>query len=301
MLRSLDPASDAFRASMNRISDRLERAQRQISTGLRVSAVSDDPDNISTILQARANLESTEQIQTNLGRVKAESDAAEQALQTAVGIVERARVLGAQGMTGTASAEARKALAAEIGSMMEQLVGITRTAVGGRYLFGGDSDQQAPYSIDLTQSNAVSPYAGAAVTRDIQHPNGTRFRVAKTAQDIFDSPAASENVFSSLNALRLSLEGNDETGIGSALSTVASSLDHLNGQLAYYGTVQNKVAEATEFGSALQLQLKTLLASLQEADLTEAILELNMAQIQQEAALKAKVNAPRTSLFDYLG
>lgn len=301
MLRSLDASSEAFLANMNRIGQAMERAQRRLSTGLRVATVSDDPDRISTILQARADLESAEQIQANLGRVKAESDAAEQALQSAEQLVERSRVLGSQGLTGTQSAESRRALSDEIGSIMEQLVGITRTTVEGRYIFSGDADQRAPYSIDLTQANPISAYSGGAVTRFIQHPNGTEFSVARTAQEIFDSPNADENVFAALNSLRVALNANDTAGIGTAVAGVTSSLDYLNGQLSRYGTIQNKIAEATQFGAKLQLQLKTHLSSLEDADLTEAILELNQAQLQQQTALKAKASAPRTSLFDYLG
>ncbi len=301
MISSLDPTSQAFVNNMNRISARMGEAQKRISTGLRVSSVSDAPDQISTILQARADLDSTQQIQANLGRVKAESDAAEQAMQTAVQLVERVQVLGSQGLTGTASAETRQSLSDEVGSIMEQLVGLTRTTVEGRYVFSGDSDQQAPYTIDLTQASPVSSYLGGSVTRDIQHPNGTRFRVARTAQEIFDSPDPSNNVFVALQNLRTGLQTNDTDAITAALGNVGTSLTHLNSELAYYGTVQNKVAAATDFGNQLQLQLKTHLSSLEDADLTEAILELNQAQLQQSAALQAQARTPRTSLFDYLG
>lgn len=301
MIRTLDPASEAFLASVNRIGERMERAQREISTGIRVATVSDDPDSISIILQTRADLASAEQIQKNLGRVKAESDAAEQAIQTSVQLVERVRVLGSQGLTGTATADSRKVLSDEVGSILEQLVGVTRTSVEGRYIFSGDADQTPPYTVDLTQSNPLSAYAGGGITRMVQHPNGTRFSVGRTAQQIFDSPDAGENVFIALNGLRLALAGNDEVAIRSAVDGVSTGLTHLNGQLAYYGTVQNKVQEATDFGSKLQVQLKTHLSSVRDADLTESILELNQAQIEQQAALKAKSAVPRTSLFDYLG
>jgi flagellar hook-associated protein 3 FlgL len=301
MIRSLDPSSETFLTNINRISERMEVAQRRIATGKRVSSVADDPDHISTILQARANLEATGQVQANLGRVKAESDAAEQAVQSSVRLLERARVLGSQGLTGTATADTRRALAGEIGAILEQLVGITRTTVEGRYIFSGDADQQPPYAIDLNQEPAVSNYSGGGVTRFIQHPNGTRFSVARTAQDLFDAPGEGANVFQALNLLRGALSADDEASIATALSSVTTSLNHLNGQLSYYGTVQNKVAEAVDFGSKLQLQIKTHLSLLEDADLTESILDLNLAQVQLQAALKAKASAPRTSLFDYIG
>jgi flagellar hook-associated protein 3 FlgL len=301
MIRTLDPSSEAFLRNVNRISERMEVAQRQIATGKRVNSISDDPDHISTLLQARANLEAAAQIQANLGRIKAESDVAEQALQTSVGLVERARVLGSQGLTGTATPASRTALAAEVGAILEQLVGITRTTVEGRYVFSREAEPQIAYASDPSQKLLIPQYPGGSFTRLIQHPNGTRFSVGRTAREIFDAPDPRNNVFQSLNTLRIALAGNDEEAIAGALTSVMSSLDHLNGQLAYYGTVQNRVAEAADFGSKLQLQIKTHLSQLEDADLTEAILDLNLAQVQLQAALKAKASVPRASLFDFIG
>ena len=192
MLRSLDSSTEAFLSSMDQISRRLDRAQRQISTGLRVSTISDAPDQISTILQARADIESNAQIQSNLGLVKSETDAGEQALQSAVGLMEQARVLGAQGATGTATTESRQSLADQIGAIMEQMTGLAQTTIAGRYIFSGNSDHTAPYTIDLTAANPFSAYAGGPGGRQIQHPNGSLFPVSRTAQEIFDSTTPAE-------------------------------------------------------------------------------------------------------------
>jgi flagellar hook-associated protein 3 FlgL len=300
MLRSLDPASETFLNNLNEISNRMEAAQRRISTGLRMSSVSDDPDQVSPLLQARADLAAAAQTQKNLGRVKAEVDASEQALQQAVTMVERARTLGSQGVTGTATPQSRAALADELGSILENLVGLSRTTVEGRYVFSGDADQQAPYSIDLTQPNPVSSYAGSSATREIQHPNGSRFTLSKTAQDIFDAPDPAQNVFHAINALRAALQSNDQAAIEAALPNVMTAETYLNSQLAYYGTVQNKVADATDFGQRLQVQLQAHISTLQDADLTEAILELNQAQIQQQGTLQSWSRMPKATLFDYL-
>lgn len=300
MLPILDSVSESFVTNMEHISERISRAQRQISTGLRITTVADEPDSISTLLQARANLASTSQIQTNLGRVKSETDAGEQALRNAVQLLEKARVIGSEGLAGTATAAARTALSVQAGSILEEMVGLTGTRIEGRYIFSGDADHKAPYTVDLTATPPVSAYAGAVATREIQHPNGTRFPVAKTAQEIFDSTDPKANALTSLDNLRTALAASDEKGIAAAMQTVSTSLDHLNGELAYYGSVQNKVADAASFGNQLELQLKTHLSSLEDADLTEAILEFSQAQLQQNAALQAQAKMPRTSLFDYL-
>ena len=85
------------------------------------------------------------------------------------------------------------------------------------------------------------------------------------------------------------------------MANIGTSLTHLNSQLSFYGTVQNKVAEATDFATKRDLQLNTQLSSLQDADLTSAIVELTQAQAQQSAALQVRAKTPPRSLFDFLG
>lgn len=301
MISALDSGSQAFLASLNAIGQRMQTAQKQIATGLRVSSVSDDPDQVSAILQTRANLESSKTSLANLGRVKAEVDGGEQALGAAVSIMERVRTLATQGDSGTATAESRTVLANEMGSMLEQLGSISRTTIEGRYIFSGDTDQVAPYTIDLLQTNPISVYAGSASTRQVQNPNGTRFLDSLNAQEVFDSPNQGQNVFYAVNNMRTALLNNDQAAIDSALPDVISSLTYLNGKLAFYGTVQNKVADATGFGQTLQTQLTVQLSTLQDADITQAITDFQQASIQQQAALALRGKLPRTTLFDYLG
>jgi flagellar hook-associated protein 3 FlgL len=300
MISTLDPAKQDFVNSLNSISQRMSRAQQQLSTGYRMNTVSDYPDQVSPLLQARADLDRTQQIQTNLGRVKTEVDAGEQAMEQTVSLMEQARSIGAQGANSISTADSRSQLADQLGAILQNLVGLSNTTVDGRFIFSGDSDQQAAYSIDLTQANPVSAYQGSDSTRQVQHPNGTRFSVSKTAQQIFDSPNASENIFVSVNSLRVALQNNDQAAINAALKDVTTAGTYANAQLAYYGNVQNSIANATDFGQKLQTQLQTEISSLQDADETQAIVELNQAAIQQQAALQSQARMPQTTLFDYL-
>ena len=301
MLSSLDPSAQQFLNGLSRIQDRMTQAQRQLTTGRRLTQVSDDPDQISTLLAARAHLESAKQTQPNLGRVKGEVDTAEQSLQSAVQLVENARTAAAAGDTSAATPASRAALADQIGSILQQLVAIAGTTVEGRFIFSGDRDQTAPYTIDLTQTNPVGAYQGSAATRLVADPNGTTFSVSQTAQTIFDSADPTTNVFATLNAARNALASNNDAGIQAAVAAFPKVGTYLNSQLALYGTAQNRVAEATDFGQTLQTQLQTQISGLEDADLTQQILELNQGQTQQQAALESRARLPRTTLFDFLG
>jgi flagellar hook-associated protein 3 FlgL len=301
MISSLNPSAQEFLNNLNRISEEMQTAQQQMSTGLKVSQVSDAPDQISTLLQARAGLDSTQQVLSDLGRQTIEVNTGEQSLESAVQLFEQAQTLGAEGATSTATADQRSLLSQQVGTVMQQLVGLSGTTVEGRYIFSGDSDQQAPYTIDLTQTNPVSAYQGSAATRMAQNPDGTTFPISLTAQQIFDSADPTTNVFTTLNNLRNALASNDDAAIQQAVNALPTADTYLNGQLAFYGTTQDQMTNATDSGNNLQTEQQAQIANLQDADLTSAMLELTQGQTQQQAALTAQAQMPRTTLFNYLG
>ena len=300
MINSLDSSAQGFLTGVNQIQQRAQRAQQELTTGLKINTVSDAPDQIAILWQTRSNLDQVQQINSNLGRVKTEVDTAQGVLQSAVTLVERAQSLGTQGANGTTTAQTRQDLANELGSVLQQLVASANTTVEGRYIFSGNSDQQAPYSIDLTQSSPISAYQGSSGTRQVQGPDGSLFSVSQTAQQIFDSSNTQQSVFVSINNLREALLNNDDAGTLSAVSDVKTAGTYLNQQLAFYGTVQNRVARGLDFGQNYQTQLQTQLSGIQDADETQAITELTQAQTQLQAALVSRAQLPRKSLFDFL-
>lgn len=300
MISILNSASQQFLTNLNRIQQQVQTAELQVSSGLKLTQVSDAPDQVSTLLQTRANLAGTQQILTNLGQTKAETDAGEQALQSAVSLFDQVQTLATEGDNSTQTAATNPTLAQQVGSLLQEIGGLTDTQVGGRYIFSGDADQTAPYTVDLSQASPVSSYQGSASTRLAQHPNGTTFATSLTAQTIFDSADPSTNVFQSIVGVQTALANNDNAALQTAQGGLAKIASYLNTQLAFYGTVQDKVAQATDYGSTLQTQLKIQISNIQDADLTQSILSLQQGQTQEQAALEAQAQVPRKTLFDFL-
>jgi flagellar hook-associated protein 3 FlgL len=300
MLSSLNPAAQQFLTNLTQISNRMTQAQLQLSSGLKITQVSDAPDSIALLLQADENLSATNQTLTNLGQTKTEVDAGEQALETAVGIFDNVQTLGAEGNTSTLTAAGRTTISQQLNSLLQEMVGLAGTNVGGRYIFAGDSDQQIPYIYTAGNANPVSAYLGSASTRVAQYPNGTTFPVALTAQQIFDSTDPTTNVFSSIENLSTALQNNNSAAIATAFDGLANVSSYLNSQLAFYGNTQDKVADATNFGNTLQVQLQTQISNLQDANAAQSILNMTQDQTQEQAALESEASLPHKTLFDYL-
>lgn len=301
MTRSINAANDRYLDALSRINERVSRAQREVSTGKRVAKPSDDPDSISAMLQVRAELGRIEQSRVNLGRVKTEVDAAESGLQNAVKLFDRVRTLGMTAASGINTTLTRQGIADELKSIIERFSGISNTGVDGRSIFAGDSDQGQAYEVDFgTQTPPWGAYLGSASTRKAIHPTGVEFKVAMTAQEIFDSADPSKNVFQSVENLRQSLLADDDQAIQAALVPLAGISAHLNSALMFYGNVQSQVTEGITTAETLKLRLAAEKSGIEDADLTASLIELQLASFQQEAALRVKASSPSRSLFEYL-
>lgn len=302
MISSLNPSAQQFLNNLGQINQQMQQAQTELSTGLSVNQASDAPDKISAILQARASLSSTQQINTDLAQTSTEVNSGEQALQSAAQLFDQVQTLGAEGDTSTATAASKAQLGQQLGGVLQELVGLANTQVNGRHIFAGDTDQQQPYSIDMTQNPpVVSTYQGSTTTRVAQSPDGSTFPVALTAQTIFDSGDPTTGAFSAIGSLITALNNNDTAGIQSAVSGLSNVSGYLNQQLAFYGTTQQTVTQATSYGQTLQTQLQTQVSNLEDADSAAAIEQLTQSQTQDQAALQSEALLPRTLLFNFLG
>ncbi len=305
MTTNLSPSSEIFLANMARVQRQVDLAQQQASSGKKVSVASDAPDQIGAILQLRANMARNTQITSNLGLASAEANAADNALNAATKLMDRAVTLGTQGANSTMDAGDRQNLALEVQSLQDQMLAISGTTVQGRYIFSGDQDGSPSYGADPTAANGVQRLSTAPATRRVEDPSSGSFAVQQTAQSIFDNrnaddSLAPDNVFAALNSLRAALQNNDTDGITAAVGALRNASGHLSDSQAFYGTVENRIQDATNFAATYAVQLKTELGQKEDADITSAALIMNQGTLQLQAAFQMESKMPRTTLFDFL-
>ncbi len=301
MIEAFNPTAQIFLSGMNNIQARLARSQTQLTTGLQINTASDDPNALGDLYEVRSNLAQTNQINSNLGLVSTEVNTAEGAVSNAVTLLDNVTTLATEAEPNTLTAATRTQISQEVGSDLQEMVALANTNVGNRYVFSGDSDQTEPYTVDLTQTTPVSAYQGTAATREVQSPDGSTFPVSLTAQQIFDSSDPTTSVFGTMTSLYNALQNNDQAGIDTAITNLQTTSTYLNTQLAFYGTVQDRVASATTFGANLTTQLQTEQSGIEDANAAQAITDMTMATTDEQATLEAEKEIPQTTLFDLLG
>jgi flagellar hook-associated protein 3 FlgL len=302
MFNTVSTVTDRFLADLSNVQDRLIKSQRQVSSGLRLQTVSDDPDHVSVVLNLKARLAHNDQLKVNLSHIETEVNAAEGAINTTTSLMDRARQIASQGANGNTSASTRAQLADQVKDVISQVLGITQANVEGRYVFSGNADNVPPYAaVDLTTANGVGTYQGSGATRIVEHPNGSRFSVSLTADDVFDHGNETTSVLKSLTMLYNDLVNNNAGNLTQDVSNIRTAGEYLNGRQALYGDIQNQLKDGLTYQQRLDTDLQAQLGTAQDADPIAAIVNLQKDTIAQSAALQAHASLPRKSLFDYLG
>lgn len=302
---SIQTAANQFLSNLSSLEQQLTKANSEVSSGLRVQSVEDDPASVTEILQLNAQIASNDQIKTNLDEVQTEMNAAEGAINTATGIMDQAAEIASEGSSSTSTAS-RTQLAQQVNDLMTQMQQLANTQVGGRYVFSGDSDQTAPYgpvNFTTNPTNGVGAYLGSASTRSVEDSYGVPISISLTAQDIFDGGpkgTPTTSVFQSLTGLYNALTANNPTATATAAADLQSAAGYLSGQQAIYGDIQNKVSDSLTAQSAYDTNLRTQLSNLQDADEAQAAIQLQTESTALTAAETAYSSFPKKSLFDYL-
>jgi flagellar hook-associated protein 3 FlgL len=306
MIAGLDAYNGSFLSSLSDLETRISQVNQQISSGHRVNQASDDPSAIAPILEYQAQISHINQLQTNLDSAQTEAQSADGALQTASTVLDQLVSIGASGASSTASASSRASLGEQVQGLEQQLVSMANTSMNGRYIFGGDSPQTAPYTYDWTSPGGVVQNSSPTNTTALTDASGNQIVPRLTAQQIFDprnsdgTPAAG-NIFNAVHSLGQALLSNDQTAIQSALDDLKTGVSQLGQATTSYGNIQTWIQQASQAATTQLNNVTQALSGVRDSDVATDATQLTLDQTALEAALSAHASLNTKSLFSYLG
>ncbi len=132
----------------NNLSDYLD-LNFQASTMKQINAPSDDPAGAAHVLNYRADISTTSQLEDNvstaLGWLNLEDGVLSQVDTTVIRIKE----LAEQAATGTVSDENRLQISSELNQLMEELVNLANSEFAGSFAFAGQNIDKPPYEMGI--------------------------------------------------------------------------------------------------------------------------------------------------------
>lgn len=125
---------------------KLARSQEQIATSKRLLRPSDDPNVMGQFIAVKATLSYNVQYGRNIDDGLAYLDMNDAAMQTLDEVLAKAGELATQAANDTYTAEDRAAIAAQIDKMIDEVVDLGNTSIGGKYIYAGMRNNRPPFS-----------------------------------------------------------------------------------------------------------------------------------------------------------
>jgi flagellar hook-associated protein 3 FlgL len=230
---------------------------------------------------------------------------ADSSLSSGITLLDQVMTLATQGLSTSATAASNAISGAQVAGLMQEMVGISNTAVDGQYIFSGANSGSPSYQYDASSPTGVDRLQVSPATQQAQDGSGRSFSTGLSANQVFDARDSTDNptsanVFAAMNAVRVALQSNNTAGLKAALSTVQTASTYLNTQQGFYGNVENQLTTALSTASTQNISLQTDLSNRQDADETKAIVEMQQYTTTLQATIAAESKMPTTTLFNSL-
>jgi len=276
---------------------KLSKTQQQVATGRKILSPSDDPAGSARILDLNQVISVNEQYQRNADAAKSRLDAEESAIQGMQDLYQRGRELAVQGLSDTLSDDNRKAIEIEMRQLLDEMTSLAgRKDANGEYIFSGFQGNQNPVG---DNGSGTYTYLGDQGTRQIQIGPSRQIAAGDTGFDVFfNIQNTSENAFSVLYKFADSLaNGTQDASSLDDFDAVMNNFSNINAKI---GARVNSIDSQKGVNDSLVLQSKTVLSSIQDLDLAEAVTKLNLQQVGLQAAQQSYTRVQGLSLFNYL-
>ena len=279
--------------SLQRNLSRVVSAQTQVSSGLRVQVVSDDPTAASQALGASSSIRAIEQYRRNIDAARSRARQEESILDSASTLLTRAKELGISQGGAPATAQSRQTAKAEVDQLLAEMVSLGNTRQGNAYLFGGLPSQTKPFQ------SLTPPFFNGTV------PSGQVGTEVSAGEIAFANHSGRQvfldsGVLQSLYDLSQALGNDDGDAIKASLASIDGAFGSVQRLVGETGATENQLDIAGANLDALEMNLKSLVSNLTEADTERAVTELVSRQTTYQAAMLATSRLLSLTLTDYL-
>ncbi|MFP7485728.1 flagellar hook-associated protein FlgL [Priestia filamentosa] len=272
--------------------EKLMNLQEQATSGKKLNRPSDEPISAVKSLNYRTNLNENNQYKENFTEAYKWLDNSDGSLEEANKVMQRIRELTVSASNGTKLEDEREAIRLEVSGLKEHLVSIANKNIEGKFLFNGINTGQAP--VDNKSGTIVVGASEKPIS--IELSKGLSIDVSTDGTDVF-----SQAFFDNLTKLEQSLaEGSSGEEIGDQLSAMDENINAIISARTLIGARTNRLeimeARLNEQGELLEKKL----SDVEDIDFEKAIMDLQMQETVQRAALAVGAKIMQPSLVDFL-
>ena len=271
----------------------------QLSSGLRVASLSDDPAAAAQSIQLGSQITRVDTYIQTAASQSAMLQVTDSTLGEVVAQLTSAISLAVEVTNGTLNSANQQAITQQLTGIRDQVLALANTSYRGQYLFAGSQGAIKPFTLDTTATPATVSYAGDTSVQSIETPGGQTIQTNLPGSAIFGSGTAGP--LGALNQLIADITSGapssslaaDSSALTSALGQVSTQRSLLNGSLS---TIQS----TSNYAQTQEAQLKAQQGALVAADPATVATQLKSNQVQYQALLSVITALQKVNLFDYL-
>jgi flagellar hook-associated protein 3 FlgL len=271
----------------------------QLSSGLRVGSLSDDPGAAAQSVQLGSQIARVDTYIQTAASQSSMLQMTDSTLGEVVSQLTSAISLAVQGTNGTQNSSNLQAITQQLTGIRDQILALGNASYQGRYLFAGSQGAGKPFALDTTTTPATVTYSGDAIVQSIETPGGQQIQVNLPGSSIFGS--GTSGALGALNQLITDLASGapaasltaDNAALTNALGQVSTQRSLLNSSLS---TIQ----ATSNYAQTQEAQLKAQQSALVASDPATVATQLKSTQVQYQALLSVVTALQKVNLFDYL-
>jgi len=280
-------------AQTERSRESLAQAQSEVSSGIRVQHPGDDPAAAAMAVGHTVDKARFTAVGQDAQRAADELSSASSAFSGISTIANRALQLATQFGNDTYSATDRSTAAIEVDGLNQQVTSLLNTQYGGRYIFGGDKDNAAPF-------DASGNYVGGTGVRSVEIAPGLYQASSIDANTIVKGGGNGVDLLKTLSDLSTALRNNDGNAIRASVDTINTAISQVAAGSTQIGMAQDAFQAAVNTAQTATSDETVKLGNLLDADIMTASTQLSSAQYALNATLTAAAKTMSLTLVGML-
>jgi flagellar hook-associated protein 3 FlgL len=289
---------DQIKTDLSKLTEKMSQTNSQISSGKIYQKPSDAPVELAFSMGIRENITESKQHLRNISYGKGWLIASETSLSQMQERLTRVKNLGLQGANDSQDANSRQAIAAEVKTILAEMVSLGNSKFGNRYVFAGTkttgyNQGETPFMLG---SDGTVTYTGNLEDISVQVSQGVKNSINKNGYEAIEK----SGVFNSVNLLYNALISDSRADIEVSLSEIEKTFEYLGVQISDIGSISNSFDVKEEIADNLVFASKGRLSDIEDADYVEAITEFKTAETAYQASLASSAKIMALSLVDYV-
>ena len=272
------------------------KAGEKVLTGKVINRPSDDPAGTQEVLRLKKLHSSVEQNMRNMDNSVTLLNMTETVLSRADELLSEAKSLALTEQV-SAQSDTRASAALKVGEILDEMMSLANTQLGGKYIFSGFRTSTQPFD---PAAGPPFTYNGDTGVFQITIGEQRKIPINLNGEDLFKGGGVGVDIFAALNTLVTDLQTDNVPGISAAISTLTQAEDQIQQgrvtNVSRHDTINANMENLKNFKN----NLLSSISNIEDADLTTAVLEMQQIQSTLAVTLSASKSFMDTSLLNFL-